>query len=936
MKALTDTEVCNVVDAFEECVEVNVQESNLAAEECPADEEPDVTFRISRKLWDRLFDHQKVAVRFLHVLHSYHFGGLIADEMGLGKTVQTIAFLLSLYCTGSLRQPEDTPPIDMSERDFSEWTEEQRTVLDEIKASRLVSLFNLKLVLILVPTTILDQWEQEFRNYAPVLKVIRLSGSHMSRYKFKSAITHLKTHGGICLSSYETVRLQLKFFLNFTWFYCILDEGQRIRNPDAQTTLAVKRLKIENRILLTGSPIQNDLREFWSIVDFISPGKFGTLPVFMEHFGEPIMKAGISHTSLDASRHAQQCLMLLKSYLTPHLLRRTKASLTKAGQDFDLPSKQEQIVLCPLTMAQYQIYVDFLITHNVDKEVSRSMTRSRGSRPRFRGKGARGEGNDIQAKALFYISVLAKVCNHPDLLLLSTEAPLPEDFGNVKRSGKLIVLSKILRTWIKGENRKVLVFSKYIKTLELIQSMIQDKYQYSILTGEVPATARLSIVEDFNNNPALNLMLLTTKVGSLGLNLTGASGVIIYDPDWNPTVDEQAQERAWRIGQRNDVTVFRLLCKGTIEEKIYKRQIFKQILSSKVLTERSNNKVFKASDFTDLFAFPPLPPGISEADILKEDAQLPPRLKAVFTKAISRLRTTDQIGSLTPMTPTPRRELSPTATSESKSPATAPVRTDDDTESDEDGVTKADEQGPASDVSSDCEPGEASDSLFKFLFSSKHVAGVLDHKASMAQSREITLSFDKKTHSSLKAMEVSRKNRLAFASDIPTWTGKHGLAGKPVWDSNDGTNSSPVWNFDELQKRFRHEPEVWDAERWTKQKLKPGATRVIEDVFGLFFRNKSKDWKVSTGDILMSFGPLIKTEAQKALLKAALNKTCTTTKEEGGPTMWQLKPIAQEILLGKSPLVSRLASLTGATKPRETPPGGEVTDDDDDEGGWIS
>eukprot|EP01054_Gregarina_sp_Poly1_P008831 Gregarina_sp_Poly_1__8830@NODE_530_length_7661_cov_56_450619_g420_i0_p1_GENE_NODE_530_length_7661_cov_56_450619_g420_i0NODE_530_length_7661_cov_56_450619_g420_i0_p1_ORF_typecomplete_len1175_score215_24SNF2_N/PF00176_23/4_6e63Helicase_C/PF00271_31/2_1e03Helicase_C/PF00271_31/2_7e17ERCC3_RAD25_C/PF16203_5/1_2e09ResIII/PF04851_15/9e08HDA23/PF11496_8/7_9e05_NODE_530_length_7661_cov_56_450619_g420_i022995823 len=943
-----------VTDMHAEITQIHIEESNLeaAAED---DESADISMKISSIVWHKLFHHQKVGVRFLVVLYSHRMGCLVADEMGLGKTVQIIAFLNCLLYSGELTPTpalaEAVAPATYAATNAGPsalLSNEQEKALEHLLNDwETQRIFKLKPVLILVPTTILEQWENEFRVYSPTLKIIRLYGWHIGRFKTSRAAREIAESGGIFLSSYETVRTQLKFFVQFHWFYCILDEGQRIRNPDAQTTLAVKRLKVQHRILLTGSPIQNDLREFWSVVDFVSPGKFGTLPVFMDNFAEPIMKAGVGHPSLQASRRAHQCLLLLKSYLSPHLLRRTKNGLMRDQHAFVLPAKEEQIVLCPLTIAQYQIYVDFLVTHNVEKEVSRQGRRIENSRKRKR---KFGEGIDIQAKALFFISVLTKICNHPDMLLLNSDLPMPQDYGSQMRSGKLIVLTRILRTWIKSENRKILIFSRFLRTLEIIEKLVKPKYGYLTLTGDIPISERLRIAEKFNADPKVSVLLLTTKVGSLGLNLTGASGVVIFDPDWNPTVDEQAQERAWRIGQDANVTVYRFLSKGTIEEKIYKRQIYKQILSSKILSDRNSNKIIKANDFRDLFAFPPLPPGISELDLLNDEINLPPRLKAIFTKAVCRQHSAQGRhikGNISevPSSHQPKDSHVPlnggddsedteqeseqegdiqgTTSCPSSQAEEISIKSDTDftsfkseeTESPNTDTSPLTEEKHSGAITDDEESGDDRDALLKFLFSSKHVAGVWDHKASLMQSKNTTIlaNADDQTRSLVKAIESSRRNRLAFSMDIPTWTGKHGLAGKPVGDATQGTDKEAgksIWSFDELEVRFKGLPEIWDFEQWTKSKRSVGELRLIECVFGFFFQKRQEEWQATTGDILLSFAPLVKTEKQKNLLKKVLTRTCNTIKRtDNSPTLWQLKPRAQSVFLSQDQVTTPLAKF---------------------------
>lgn len=317
-----------------------------------------------------------------------------------------------------------------------------------------------------------------------------------------------------------------------------------------------------------------------------------------------------------------------------------------AQEMLSLPPKDEQVVLCPLTLAQYQIYADFLSSHNVEADVTKSVVRTFGRKR----KGVFRE--DWRSRSLWYISVLGKICNHPDLLLLNLDPERwPSDFGSVSRSGKMKVLMQVLNTWVKESKQKVLIFSQTIQTLDIIDGAVGAAgYHVTRLDGRTPLVDRLPLVHQFNTDPNCQLLLLTTRVGGVGLNLVGASRVIVFDPDWNPAVDSQAQERVWRIGQGSkSVVVYRLICKGTLEEKVYKRQIFKHFLAEKILADSLVQKVFKAQDFLvshwpepqivhrytltlqDLFAYPPVPRELRNGDV-----SLPVRLTSLFTKSAAR------------------------------------------------------------------------------------------------------------------------------------------------------------------------------------------------------------------------------------------------------------------------------------------------------------
>ncbi|KAK1333861.1 hypothetical protein QTO34_006249 [Cnephaeus nilssonii] len=350
---------------------------------------------------------------------------------------------------------------------------------------------------------------------------------------------------GILITSYSYIRLRQDDISRHDWHYVILDEGHKIRNPNAAITLACKQFRTPHRIILSGSPMQNNLRELWSLFDFVFPGKLGTLPVFMEQFSVPITMGGYSNASPVQVKTAYKCACVLRDTINPYLLRRMKSDVKMS---LSLPDKNEQVLFCRLTDEQHKVYQNFIDS----KEVYRILN---GEMQVFSG-----------------LVALRKICNHPDLFSggpktlrgISDNEPEEDQFGYWKRSGKMIVVESLLKIWHK-QGQRVLLFS-------------QSRQDTSIF-----------------------VFLLTTRVGGLGVNLTGANRVIIYDPDWNPSTDTQARERAWRIGQRKQVTVYRLLTAGTIEEKIYHRQIFKQFLTNRVLKDPKQRRFFKSNDLYELF-----------------------------------------------------------------------------------------------------------------------------------------------------------------------------------------------------------------------------------------------------------------------------------------------------------------------------------------------
>lgn len=313
-------------------------------------------------------------------MHHNGCGGIVGDEMGLGKTIQIVAFLAGLSCSK----------------------------LDDFR-----DIFNtLGPVLIVCPTTIMHQWVAEIHKWWSKFRVGVLHSSGSYSGKKSNLIRAITKCSGILITSYTNVTLYLSELLKYEWHYVILDEGHRIKNPDAQVTLSCKAFRTPHRLILTGSPIQNNLRELWSLFDFVYPGKLGTLPVFLEQFSIPITQGGYANATQVQVEIAYKCASVLRDTIKPYLLRRMKDDVKN---NVSLPLKNEQVLFCKLTSQQRDLYKEYL-----DSPVVKDI---------------------LKGVVQIFVGLvhLRKICNHPDIIKRLSDESLADDekYGHYKRSGKL-------------------------------------------------------------------------------------------------------------------------------------------------------------------------------------------------------------------------------------------------------------------------------------------------------------------------------------------------------------------------------------------------------------------------------------------------------------------------------------------------------------------
>lgn len=537
--------------------------------------------QIPKEMWHNLFEHQRTGVRWLWELHQLGTGGILGDEMGLGKTIQMIAFLTALKSSN----------ISNAHKGYE----------------------HLGPTVLVCPATVMHQWLMEFRKWWPPFRVAILHNTGTFSGNRKNLVQAINKSKGVLIVSYPGVVIYQDYLHSFDWHYAILDEGHKIRNPDAQVTLACKRFRTPHRIILSGSPVQNNLRELWSIFDFIYPGKLGTLPVFMEQFATPITQGGYANATDIQVQIAYKCSCVLRDTIKPFLLRRTKAEV---NNKLKLPDRSEQVLFCKLTDKQRKLYQYYLDSPTV-RDIKRGF-----------------------CQIFVGLIELRKICNHPDLfdstecrdqikqLKKIQQVKHPEFFsddeifGHFRKSGKMVVVDALLKLW-KKQNHKVLLFTQSRQMLKIFKAYLDEmNYKHLIMDGSTPIGIRQTMIQEFNKKEEIFLFLLTTRVGGVGVNLTGANRIIIYDPDWNPATDIQARERAWRIGQERHVIIYRLLTAGTIEEKIYHRQVFKLYLTNRVLKNAQQKRFFKTNDLHELFTLGDNDKNIETKALFDDDLQI--------------------------------------------------------------------------------------------------------------------------------------------------------------------------------------------------------------------------------------------------------------------------------------------------------------------------
>jgi len=457
--------------------------------------------------------YQKSGFNFLCHLTRHKLGGILADDMGLGKTLQTLSWLAWLKANSREHRPS----------------------------------------LVICPASVLHNWRREAERFTPDIKTLVLE-SGAARHNLRRQIPQ----HDLIVTNYALLRRDLEALLKFPFRAVVLDEAQFIKNPDAQITQSVKQLRAEQRLALTGTPMENRLLDLWSIVDFIQPGYLGNQQKFREKY-EPR-----GENAADEQRIARR---RLSAKLRPLLLRRLKREVAR-----DLPDRIEQRRDCELGEEQRKLYLAELRRSRED--VMNSVAE-------------RGLGRSA-IHVLAALTRLRQICCHPQLV------------GNDSPSGKTETLFELLEP-LMAENQKVLVFSQFVQMLRILEKDCAARaIPTHILTGET--RNRQEVMQNFQNDPSGSVFLLSLRAAGTGLNLTTASYVMLYDPWWNPAVEAQAIDRSHRIGQTETVNAYRLIAPGTVEEKIWELQQRKAQTIADVLGEQGFAANLSHSDLEYLFA----------------------------------------------------------------------------------------------------------------------------------------------------------------------------------------------------------------------------------------------------------------------------------------------------------------------------------------------
>ncbi|XP_020482634.1 lymphoid-specific helicase [Labrus bergylta] len=524
--------------------------------------------------------YQIEGIEWLRMLWENGINGILADEMGLGKTIQCIAHIAMMI---------------------------EKKVMGPF--------------LVVAPLSTLPNWINEFKRFTPEVSVLLYHGPQAERAKVLKQIRRPQGSLNMCpvvVTSFEISMIDRKLLQHFQWKYLIVDEGHRIKNLNCRLVRELKMLHTDNKLLLTGTPLQNNLAELWSLLNFLLPEVFDDLKSFESWFDIDSLEEA---ENVVAAEREQNILSMLHQILTPFLLRRLKSDVT-----LEVPPKKEIIVYAPLAAKQEAFYTA-VVNKTISKMLGQEKTEApveltSSGRPKRRNRKVvdyqETEGDSpydlekylerirkereqsthsvldvqipldsqINLKMQNILMLLKRCCNHPYLVEYPLDPATQEfkiDEQLVKSSGKFLILDRLLPA-LKKRGHKVLIFSQMTSILDILMDYcyLRD-YQYSRLDGSMSYADRDENMTKFSQDPEVFLFLLSTRAGGLGINLTAADTVIIFDSDWNPQADLQAQDRCHRIGQTKPVVVYRLVTANTIDQKILERASAKRKLEQMVI-----------------------------------------------------------------------------------------------------------------------------------------------------------------------------------------------------------------------------------------------------------------------------------------------------------------------------------------------------------------
>ncbi|KAM7249321.1 hypothetical protein ACFE04_016394 [Oxalis oulophora] len=552
----------------------------------------------------RLLEHQRGGVKFLYNLYRNNHGGVLGDDMGLGKTIQTIAFLAAVY--------------------GKDGESRNSTMLEENMGAKK------RPVLIVCPSSVIQNWEIEFSRWA-TFNVAIYHGANR-----ESIIDRVGAHEiEILITSFDTYRIHGNILSEINWEIVVVDEAHRLKNEKSKLYIACLQIRTPKRFGLTGTVMQNKIMELFNLFDWVAPGSLGTREHFREFYDEPLKHGQRSTAPKKFVEIADKRKQHLVSVLQKYLFRRTKEETI----GHLMMGKEDNVVFCAMSEVQKRVYRRMLQLPDVQCLINKDLPCCCGGPlkqseccKRIVPNGPiwaylhrdKPEGCESCPFCLVLpcLVKLQQISNHLELI-----KPNPRDepdkqrkdaefasavFGNdidlvggnsrsesfmglsdVKHCGKMRALENLMSTWIL-QGDKILLFSYSVRMLDILEKYIIRKgYSFSRLDGSTLASTRQSLVDDFNSSPSKKVFLISTRAGGLGLNLVSANRVVIFDPNWNPSHDLQAQDRSFRFGQKRHVVVFRFLAAGSLEELVYSRQVYKQQLSNIAVSGKIEKRYFE-------------------------------------------------------------------------------------------------------------------------------------------------------------------------------------------------------------------------------------------------------------------------------------------------------------------------------------------------------